>query len=115
MVFIAKEHTLVCPLTRNVHTCTHVLAPLSHACTLVRTRALHTHTRPLWLLPLLSSPAYLLDLGIHHQDYQVCQVLRPRHRLLTAAILPHGAAGDPVRDAASGGGQRHQSEGTKAT
>lgn len=73
------------------------------------------HTRLHDLPSLLGSPSGVLDPGLHHQDHQVCQVLGPRHWLLAATLLPHGAAGDPLWDAAPRGGQCHQGEGKQAT
>ena len=128
---VSKLHTHIftrtdTPLLRNVHIHTHNTCLSTHTSSLTHLFSVlfhtvaHTHMNTCThilhaLLSLLGSPASLLDLGLHHQDYQVCQVLRPRHRLLAAALLPHGAAGDPLRDAAPRGGQRHQGEGKWAT
>ncbi len=59
----------------------------------------------------LSSAADLLDFGLYHQNHQVCEVRRSRHRSEAAAFLHHRTAGASVRPAAGSRGQCDNAEG----
>lgn len=59
----------------------------------------------------LLSPAHLLGAGIYHENHQICQVHRARHRSQTAALLHHRPAGPALRTPACCGDQCHPGEG----
>lgn len=59
----------------------------------------------------LFSPADLLGAGLYHEDRQVCQVHRARHRTQAATLLHHRTAGTAVWTPTSCGAQCHPGQG----
>lgn len=67
---------------------------------------------PLMLFDLLSS-AHLLGTRLHHEDHQVCQVHRARHRPPAATLLHHWTAGSALRTPARCGDQCYPGQGER--